>query len=35
VFPFGPTHLSPNILSQMEDILTSEEKAGAGRSECG
>ena len=31
----GPPHPSPDILSQMERILTSEEKAGEGRSERG
>lgn len=31
----GPTHPSPNILSQMECVLTSEEKAGEGKSERG
>lgn len=29
----GPTHPSPNILSQMERILTSEERAGEDKSE--
>ena len=31
----GPPHPSPDILSQMERILTSEEKAEEGRSERG
>lgn len=31
----GPSHPSPDMLSQMEHILTSEEKAREGRSERG